>query len=94
MNSMENSNVEKKLRVNELTGFADELMKRNSSSDAVIEDFLVKMGAFFDVDIIVVKEKLENGAVIKCTYEWSRKNHLQLQGLERRFLDSAWDEWD
>ena len=80
--------------VEELASFADDLMKRNKNVDTAIEDFLVKMASFFDVDIIVVKEKMENGAVIKCTYEWSRKNLLQLQGLERRFLDSVWEEWE
>ena len=80
--------------VQELARFADDLMKRDKDADKAIEDFLVKMSSFFDVDVIVIKEKSENGAVIKCTYEWSRKSFLQLQGLERRFLEKVWDEWE
>ena len=82
------------INVKELAGFVSDIMKRNTDVDTAIEEFLVKMGAFFDVDIIVVKEKSENGAAIRCTYEWSRKSLLQLQGLERRFLELAWDEWE
>ena len=84
----------KHIPVQELASFADDLMQRNKDVDSAIEDFLVKMASFFDVDIIVIKEKSENGAVIKCTYEWSKKNVLQLQGLERRFLEKAWEEWE
>lgn len=87
-------NNTKNINVKELAGFVSDIMKRNTDVDTAIEDFLVKMGAFFDVDIIVVKEKSENGAAIKCTYEWSRKALLQMQGLERRFLDLAWEEWE
>ena len=79
--------------ISELKDFAKELLQRNKNIDSAIDEFLIKMGSFFDVDIIVVKEKTENGAAIKCTYEWSRKNHILLRGLERRFLDNAWDEW-
>ncbi|MBR4778101.1 MAG: EAL domain-containing protein [Lachnospiraceae bacterium] len=79
--------------VTELKNFAKELQKRNKNVESAIDEFLIKMGSFFDVDIIVVKEKTENGAAIKCTYEWSRKNHILLRGLERRFLDNTWDAW-
>ena len=90
---MESKDTAKVYDISELKDFAGELLKRNKNIDSAIDEFLIKMGSFFDVDIIVVKEKTENGAAIKCTYEWSRKNHILLRGLERRFLDNAWDEW-
>lgn len=83
-----------KAKKNEIINFGKELLKRNSDIENSIEEFLSKMGSGFDVDAIVVKEKTENGAAIKCTYEWSRSSHLFLRGLERRFLDKTWDEWD
>ena len=49
-------NNTKNINVKELAGFVSDIMKRNTDVDTAIEDFLVKMGAFFDVDIIVVKE--------------------------------------
>lgn len=91
---MDMGETKKNINVEELASFIPVIMKRDTDVDTAIEDFLVRMGAFFDVDIIVVKEKSENGAVIKCTYEWSRKSLLQLQGLERRFVGPAWDEWE
>lgn len=90
---MDNALTGKVYNGTELKEFAKELLKRNKNIDSAIDEFLIKMGSFFDVDIIVVKEKTENGAAIKCTYEWSRKNHILLRGLERRFLDNTWDEW-
>lgn len=80
--------------VKELDRFVDDMIRYNRNPDSAVEDFLIRMGSLFDVDIIVVKEKTENGAALKCTYEWSRRNLLQLQGLERRFLDEFWDEME
>ena len=45
-------NNTKNINVKELAGFVSDIMKRNTDVDTAIEDFLVKMGAFFDVDSI------------------------------------------
>ena len=80
--------------ITELTAFADELMVREKDMEKAIDEFLVKMGALFDVDSIVIKEKVENGAAVKCTYQWSRRSDTLLRGLERRFVDKALEEWE
>ena len=41
--------------ISELKDFAKELLQRNKNIDSAIDEFLIKMGSFFDVDIIVVK---------------------------------------
>jgi len=92
MKQIDEDDVKQSLK--ELIDFAHELNILYKDIEKVIEEFLIKMGAFFDVDAIVVKEKVENGAAIKCTYEWSRKSVTLLRGLERRFLDRSWEEWD
>ena len=38
-----------------LKSFVSELLIRNNNMDAAIEEFLSKMGAYFDVDTIIVK---------------------------------------
>ena len=90
MNAADNTMI----NMDELKNFVKDLQKRHKNIDQAIEEFLSKMGSVFDVDAIVVKEKTENGAAIKCTYEWSRIAHRSMRGLERRFLDKIWDEWE
>ena len=91
---MEHKDKDVKKKLKELTSFAEELLDGRRDIEEVIEEFLIKMGAFFDVDSIVVKEKKENGAAVKCTYEWNRKSDTLLRGLERRYLDKTLEEWD
>ena len=54
---MDNALTGKVYNGTELKEFAKELLKRNKNIDSAIDEFLIKMGSFFDVDIIVVKEK-------------------------------------
>lgn len=84
----------KKPVLQELINFGEELVLGRKNIEEAIEEFLIKIGAFFDVDSIVVKEKVENGAAVKCTYEWNRRSDPLTRGLERRFLDKIWEELD
>lgn len=78
----------------ELVEYAFSLIDSAVDPDLAIEQLMVRMTAYFNVDIIVVREKTERGAAIKCTYEVSKNGNVKLKGLERRFLGNAWSEWD
>lgn len=78
----------------ELIEYAFSLIDSAVDPDIAIEQLMIRMTTYFDVDIIVIREKTERGAAIKCTYEVSRNGNLKLKGLERRFLGKSWHEWD
>lgn len=77
----------------ELVEYAFSLIDSHRDVDVAIEDLLIRMTAYFNVDIIIVKEMTEKSAAIKCTYEVSKNGRVMCKGLERRFLDNAADEW-
>lgn len=77
----------------ELVEYTFSLIDSHRDVDTAIEDLLIRMTAYFDVDIIVVKELTEQGAALKCTYEVSRNGNVRCKGVERRFLGNAAEEW-
>lgn len=77
----------------ELIEYTFSLIDEKKDAEIAIDELMLKMTTFFDVDIIVVKEMTERSNAIKCTYEVSKNGYVRLKGLERRFLGNAAEEW-
>ncbi len=58
----------------------------NTVTKENIESILSIAGSAFDFDTICIKESFENGAAVKCTFEWNRRGPSLIKGVERRFL--------
>lgn len=80
--------------VSEVAQFAFGLVDRLKDADAAVDALLDKIGTMFKLDSIAVKEIVEDGQAIRCTYEWSPNGRKTLLDLERRFLQNVILEWE
>lgn len=79
--------------VTDMSDYVFELAKKCDDPNCAINEYLSRIGEQMQFDNIVVKEFIEDGAAIKCTYEWNRNGGNSLLGLERRFIDNVCTEW-
>lgn len=76
-----------------LTEFAFELFENAEDTDAAINKLIGRAGEMLSLSNISVKEVVEGGHAIRCTYTWSCDGATTLLNLETRFLDNAFPEW-
>jgi len=77
-----------------LIDYAFTLIDEIGDADRVINILIEKLGISYGLDTILVREKLEEGWAMKCTYEWRADKKSISLNLERRFVEDSWSEFE